>query len=36
MFWGHRKTAQNMSCDHNVTILFFVFTYVECNVVIAE
>jgi len=31
MFWGHRKTAQNVPCDHHVTILFFLFAYVEFN-----
>ena len=34
MFWGHRKTPQNVPCDHHVTILFFLFAYVECNFVV--
>ena len=33
MFWGHMKTAQT---DHHVTILFFLFAYVECNFVVAK
>ena len=28
--------AQNVPCDRHVTILFFVFAYVECSVVIAK
>ena len=36
MFSGHRKTAQNVPCDHHVTILFFLFAYVECNFVCCE
>ena len=31
--WGQRKMAQNVPSDHHVTILFFLFAYVECYVV---
>ena len=31
MFLGHRKMTQNVPCDHHVTILVFLFAYVECN-----
>ena len=34
MFRGQTKTAQNVPCDHHVTILFFLFAYVECNVLL--
>ena len=36
MFCGHKKTAQYVPCDHHVTILFFLFAYVECNFVVAK
>ena len=32
----HKKTAQNVSCDLHVTILFFLFSDVECNVGVAK
>ena len=33
---GHMNTAQNVPYDDHVTILFFLFAYVECNVVFAK
>ena len=36
MFWGHMKTAQNVPCDHHVTILFLLFDYEECNFVVTK
>ena len=32
MFLDHRKTVQNV----HVTILFFLFAYEECNVIVAK